>query len=200
MALIPGGSFKSKYGGLVAKTEAYCLDLTEVTADAYAICVRQGRCSDTGLACEGAATYGKPGLGDHPINCIDWKQADDYCKAQSKRLPTEDEWEWAARGGEEARPYPWGRGEPHNQLCWSGHTIRDATCAIASFRNGRGRWGLEDMAGNVAEWADGDGDERPVLGSSYYADAPTVVEITSSEGGTSLAKSRGANVGVRCAR
>src|SRR5690606_19045128 len=54
---------------------------------------------------------GKPGRGDHPINCVSWHQADRFCAAQGKRLPTEAEWEMAARGLDR-RPYPWGHEPP----------------------------------------------------------------------------------------
>ena len=81
------------------KVGRFCLDVTEVTADAYANCVRLGQCSTEGLPCGSAATFNVNGKGGHPINCVDWSQAANYCQAQGKRLPTEEEWEWAARGG-----------------------------------------------------------------------------------------------------
>jgi hypothetical protein len=140
----------------------FWLDATEVTADAYAACVRTGQCTtdhvressvggspfEPDLLCN----YAVPGRGDHPMNCVDWDQAYAYCHAQGKRLPTEEEWEWAARGGIEARLYPWGHAEAGPLLCWSGIVTRSGTCPVGANPGGDAPGGIHDLAGNVAEW------------------------------------------------
>jgi WD40 repeat protein/formylglycine-generating enzyme required for sulfatase activity len=153
---IPGGTFSmgSEDGRNDEKpvhlttVAAFALDRTEVTAAAYKACVDARRCTapDTGRYC----TWGKEDRGNHPINCVDWIQASVYCRWVGKRLPTESEWEYAARGSE-GRKYPWGDTEPKDQLCW-GSTSQGKTCAVGSFSSGRTPLGLEDMAGNVWEW------------------------------------------------
>lgn len=151
MATIPGGDFRMGDRGAFVSVLPFCLDYTEVTVDAYAKCVESGRCSANNLK-ERGCTYGVAGKEAHPITCVDWLQATTYCHAKGKRLPTEEEWEWAARGGDEGRIYPWGNSEPHSQLCWSGIEERSGACPVGSFPEGRNRFGALDLAGNVWEW------------------------------------------------
>jgi formylglycine-generating enzyme required for sulfatase activity len=171
MAQIPGGTFTmglaacpSEKGEIdhhplrVATVHPFEIDPTEVTVAAYAACVARGSCP---ALREGSpdCTYGRSSP-DLPINCLTWAQADIYCRAVGKRLPTEEEWEFAARGGMEARIYPWGDDAPKDQLCSkdpSGH-VRYAACRVASYPPGA--FGLFDMAGNVWEWTS-TGEARP---------------------------------------
>jgi len=152
MGFIAGGTYKMEERGNTVTVQPFCLDLTEVTAEAYAQCVQSKKCSAEDLRCAPEATYGTVGKADHPVNCVDWNQAVTYCQAQSKRLPTEEEWEWAARGQEEAREYPWGEGDPRSKVCWSGATDRGGTCRVGEFVAGDARGGIHDLAGNVWEW------------------------------------------------
>jgi formylglycine-generating enzyme len=99
---------------------------------------------------------------NHPVVHVSWDDANAYCKWQGKRLPTEAEWEWAARGGLVNKIYPWGN-EPIDvgavkANTWQGefpykNTLRDKyfyTSPVGTFApNG---YGLYDMAGNVWEW------------------------------------------------
>ncbi len=123
---------------------SFCLDLTEVTARSYQACVSSGGCTPArhGFSC----TTGHDEKLDHPINCVDWFQADAACKAFHKRLPTEQEWEYAARGGAEDRTYSWGEEEPEGRSCYS----HPGTCPIKSYP--AGAFGLYDMMGDVWEW------------------------------------------------
>jgi hypothetical protein len=85
--------------------------------------------------------------GNHPVNCVDFDQAEAYCAFAGKRLPTEREWEYAARGGAEERRYSWGEEDPTpERACY----IHPGTCPVASFAPGA--FGLYDMTGNVWEW------------------------------------------------
>jgi formylglycine-generating enzyme required for sulfatase activity len=126
---------------------SFCMDATEVTAASYLACVQAGTCTEThrGRSCTG---WPKPGrdLANHPINCVDWNQADAACKAWGKRLPTEREWEFAASGGPERRRFSWGSADPSGRACYD----LPGTCPVASYPTGA--FGLHDMSGNVWEW------------------------------------------------
>jgi formylglycine-generating enzyme required for sulfatase activity len=126
---------------------SFAMDATEVTVAAYEACVQAGGCSrpDTGPHCNG----GQAGKSRHPINCVDWNQATAFCAWAGKRLPTEEEWEYTARGVD-SRRYPWGDTAPDAQLCWQGTA---GTCEVGSHESGQTPAGVQDMAGNVWEWA-----------------------------------------------
>lgn len=125
------------------------LDRTEVTVGAYRACVATGRCRRpaAGRGCN----WGSAGRDDHPMNCVTWFEARDYCNARGARLPTEDEWEYAARGSD-GRAFPWGADAPGARACWAGAAPRNGTCAVGSLPDGRTPQGVDDLAGNVAEW------------------------------------------------
>ncbi len=156
MQLVPGGSawIGSGPGERFAEDESprfrtqlapYCMDEVEVTVAAYRGCVEAGDCarpSGTQFHCN----YRYADREQHPINCVDWQQAAAFCSAQAKRLPTEQEWEFAARGGERALEYSWGNEHPDGRTCWK----RPHSCAVKSFAPGA--FGLFDMTGNVWEW------------------------------------------------
>jgi formylglycine-generating enzyme required for sulfatase activity len=163
MALVPAGTFRigsdsdepDEIPMHEVNVEAFCMDRAEVTVSAYAACVGSGQCTSANTG--GACNAGVAGRENHPINCVDWHQAKAYCEARGLRLPTEEEWEYAATGGD-GRTYPWGNEAPSNQLCWNGDGNdqgkgkRTSTCAVGSYPKGRSPVGLDDMAGNVWEW------------------------------------------------
>ena len=130
------------------------LDATEVTAGAYIACVQAGTCAATRTADhdDPLCNVSRPGRELFPMNCVTWTEADAYCQAQGKRLPSEQEWEYVARHGTDSARFPWGNEEPMNQLCWAGaqHPDRDGSCRVASFP--AEAFGLYDLAGNVGEW------------------------------------------------
>jgi formylglycine-generating enzyme required for sulfatase activity len=185
MVRIPGGTFMmgSHDGDDDEKPEhkvtlgPYAMDKTEVTVAAYAACVKAGACTEPdGYQSTGSkqlCTYGASGKEQHPVNCVDWTQAEKFCRWKGGRLPTEAEWEHAARGSD-GRKYPWGNTEPNGRLAngcgrdcvalakrvlnqdWTAAAWADdgweATSPVGTFPAGASPFGLLDMAGNVWEW------------------------------------------------
>ena len=105
-----------------------------------------------------------PQRGDHPVNCVDRQQALVYCSFVDKRLPTESEWEYAARGTD-GRIYPWGNDPPKCDKAVVSGCMRvspDAagTRPVGSFPNSASPFGALDMAGNVWEWVSDDWDPQ----------------------------------------
>ncbi len=168
MVSIPAGNFLFGDDKKPVDLPAFKIDKTEVTVAAYKKCVQAGRCNErtTGDAC----TYGVVGKENHPINCTDWDQAKTYCEWAGKRLPTDQEWEKAARGTD-GRTYPWGEtdigkgGKLANALDvsamaeFSDRTVIPEyddmfpeTAPVCSFPAGNSPYGVCDMAGNVTEW------------------------------------------------
>jgi len=141
---------------------AFWMDKTEVTAAQYQLCVEAGACTPAGQAVNCNAPL--PERTAHPINCLDWTQADAYCRWAGKRLPSEAEWEKAARG-EDRRRYPWGDGRPSPELL-NYNNVVGATEAVGSHPAGASPFGLLDMAGNVLEWT------NDYYDSEYYAQSP----------------------------
>jgi eukaryotic-like serine/threonine-protein kinase len=148
---------------VVTISHGFFLDKTEVRASDYAACVGVNECSGNHLRSPDAKdTVNGCNLGDdaatakHPANCIDQEQAIAYCKYSGKRLPTEAEWELAARGTD-GRTYPWGNQKP--TTCWmaivggvSGACARKGTWEVGTTADGRSPFGAYDMSGNVWEW------------------------------------------------
>ncbi len=133
----------------------YEIDRTEVTVGAYARCVDAGYCAPSGLAIADAR-FGRPDL---PVVMVKKSDADDYCHFVNGRLPTEAEWEYAARGPTRRR-FPWGN-LYNAHLCnhgTIGATSEDATdgyeglAPVGSFPDGAGPFGTLDQAGNAEEW------------------------------------------------
>jgi formylglycine-generating enzyme required for sulfatase activity len=182
MALLPAGSFAMGDRKDRVKVGKLCMDITEVTAEAYATCVRVGQCTSEGLSCGPASTFGAAGKGEHPINCVDWSQASTYCQAQGKRLPSEEEWEWAARGGAMGKTYPWGNVEPTSQVCWSGYGLISSTCPAGSFLAGASPQGIFDLSGNVWEWTSSKKDEgsseRVARGGAWSSSASSYLRAS----------------------
>jgi formylglycine-generating enzyme required for sulfatase activity len=157
MARTPGGTFVMGSESIYADEKpvhrvtvaAFSMDVTDVTTAAYGACVRAGKCSEPGAG--DYCNWGKGDRQNHPINCVDWNQATAYCAYAGKRLPTEEEWEYAARGTD-GRTYPWGNEAPSNQLCWNRGASKEGTCVVGSHPSGASPFGLQDMAGNVWQW------------------------------------------------
>jgi formylglycine-generating enzyme required for sulfatase activity len=160
MVKVKGGAFKF---GLLKKEVTVpdlCVDKTEVTAKAYEACAKDGKCTETFLDCAEAKTYKIAGKENHPIVCVDYPQSKSYCEYAQKRLPTEAEWEWVARAGEEGRKYAYGNDAPKDQICWSGSPegARKGTCPVGSYPASNSPQGIADLTGNVFEWTSSQAD------------------------------------------
>jgi formylglycine-generating enzyme required for sulfatase activity len=134
--------------GRMVMTEPFKIDRTEVTVTDYRACFDAKACSEPGLGV--LCTWGRKGREGHPVNCVTWQQAKSYCEWTHGRLPTEAEWEKAARGTD-ARVWPWGAG---NVSCQTANVkgCRDETATAGTLIAGATSNGLLDMAGNVWEW------------------------------------------------
>jgi formylglycine-generating enzyme required for sulfatase activity len=181
MAALPGGTFQMGDRGDIVSVQPFCMDVTEVTVSAFEMCISMGGCTapysylanDSSLT-NRSCNYKRPGSGNHPINCVTWDQAAAYCGWASKRLPSEEEWEWASRGASDGRTYPWGEAAPSPDrvnacgpecVSWVKENLKlvetamyassdgwPTTAPVGSFPRGATPQGLQDMAGNVWEW------------------------------------------------
>jgi formylglycine-generating enzyme required for sulfatase activity len=203
MRRIPGGTWRQPDGEKV-EVASFCMDVTEVTAGAYARCAEAGACQIGDLDCGNAATFGHPGTANHPVNCVTWFEADTFCRAHGKRLPSEPEWEWAARGERRGSTFPWGEAPPASRACWdgdgnaAGKGERKATCAVGAHPRAASPDGLQDLAGNVREWtATESGRFRVLRGGSWGDSLPEF--LSSGFRGWNAPDERMELTGFRCA-
>jgi sulfatase modifying factor 1 len=135
-----------KPGGLV-HVSSFFIDRFEVTAEDYNDCVDEGVCLDT-MDIDDCNLFA--GRLDHPVNCVTYDMAASYCGWRGLRLPSEAEWERAARG-DELTLYPWGDQAADCSLA-AVDECGASTVPIGSKRQGDSPFGIADMAGNVSEW------------------------------------------------
>jgi formylglycine-generating enzyme required for sulfatase activity len=175
--LIPAGPFSrgSTRGAdderpvAVHTLPAFRIDRTEVTREMYAKCVSAHRCRALDLNLAEDAQL--------PVTQVSWQEARDFCAFAQARLPTEDEWEKAARGSD-GREYPWGQELDCSHANW-GNFENEGPCAgknpgkpveVGSYPQGKSPYGVLDMAGNVWEWTadkyDRDPSRKVVRGGS----------------------------------
>jgi len=170
---VPAGEFL--FGSNFSKQTlpAFWMDQTEVTNAMYARCVDDGACRPpAGKASETrGAYYGNPTFDSYPVVYVDWSDADAYCRWAGRRLPTEAEWEKAARGVD-GRTYPWGEAAPQPDSANYGRLVGDTT-AVGAYLRGASPYGVLDMIGNVVEWVDDWHSEgyRLLKGGSWVTDA-----------------------------
>lgn len=149
--------------------DAYLMDAYEVTNARYAECVEEASCdfpSDSKLS-TGETYFGNPNYANYPVIYVSWFDANDYCEWRGARLPTEAEWEKAARGTDR-RTYPWGDEINCTKANYWGKDLKNSctggTTEVGHYEGGKSPYGLYDMAGNVWEWV---GDW---YGANYYSD------------------------------
>ncbi len=203
-AMVPVSGGVLQGDGEAMRIGSFCMDRTEVTVDAYASCVEVGACKATDLECGNAATWGKRGYGSHPLNCVTWDEAETFCREHGKRLPSEEEWEWAARGGRRALTYPWGDEPPADRACWDGEGNskgtgeRKSTCAVGAYPRSKSADGIQDLAGNVREWTSTAHERFRVLrGGSWGDSLPDFLSTTFR--GWNAPDERMELLGFRCA-
>ncbi len=148
--------------------DGFWIDQTEVTNRQYALCVTAGQCispneTDSSLR---SIYYGNSEFDDYPVIYVNWNMAKTYCEWAGRRLPTEAEWEKAARGMDE-RTYPWGEDISCNEANYDpkDSCFGDTTIA-GNFTSGESPYGVYDMAGNVWEWV------SDWYSETYYQDSP----------------------------
>ena len=205
----------------------------------FAECVANKGCAESGtrvewpgISKEEAAGWtpfcnaNKKGRESHPMNCVSFDEAQRYCAWAGRRLPTEPEWELAARGTD-GRPFPWGSESPSRtrvNACGPdcarkqnqdviGQRINfddgwEATSQVGAFVEGASPYGAFDMAGNVAEWTSSSfcpystpacgAVARAVRGGSWLSEGPQQVHATSRRKAPPTAHE--ADIGFRCVK
>jgi len=179
MVLVPGGEFIYGEGDGLRRLTApsFYLDKYEVTAKRYTKFLQEIGQKDR----ERSNEISRASVGDRPIIGVDWEDAEAYCRHYGERLPTEEEWEKAARGTD-GRIYPWGNQEPTRDLAsydwegkkhWRGY---EGLSPVGAYEAGKSPYGIYDLAGSVTEWtsSDYDRDTKVVRGGSWLVDAWTL--------------------------
>jgi len=139
--------------------DAFWIDKYEVTNAQYQKCVEAGACDTP----EVTTDYNNVDYAQHPVVHVDWNEVNDYCQWVGKRLPTEAEWEKAARGTD-GRTYPWGEGIDCEHAQYKG--CGEGSVPVGSRPKGASPYGALDMAGNVWEWV------ADWYGEDYYSQSP----------------------------
>ena len=140
----------------------FWIDKTDVTQGMFKRCIQSGTCPDVVHDLEQNPNWGMTEYDSHPAIYVTWDQAKTYCERVGRRLPTEAEWEKAARGTD-GRLYPWGNQEPNGNLALYGDAMT-TTRPVGSYPAGASPYGALDMVGNVRQWV------YDVYSEYYYGD------------------------------
>jgi serine/threonine-protein kinase len=181
MILVPAGDFTMGGNDLNAEPDErtvhpvilddYYIDRFEVTNGAYQACVAAGACKPPKKtdSFTRSSYYGVPEYDDYPVVYVDWSMARNYCEWRGARLPTEAEWEKAARGAGDLRAFPWGTARINCQLAnYDGpNGCLNGTNRVDSNEDGKSPYGVYGMAGNVWEWV------ADWYSETYYKYSPT---------------------------
>jgi len=218
---VPAGVFQMGTGSVIKNSDspqhrvylnAYWIDRVEVSNAMYLKCIKAGGC---GELVSDNTEYKNWIYRDHPLVYADWFQATQYCQWTGRRLPTEAEWEKAARGTD-GRDYPWGAEHPNPYLAnFSGSMINEAV-SVYRYPLGASPYGALNMSGNVREWVNDwfdpmyyrnspaknpqgphQGSERALRSGSYNEDE---IQVTATNRLNHEPQSAGLNRGFRCAQ
>lgn len=168
LVYVPAGQFTMGAGGADNPSHAvslspYWITRTKITNRMYALCVGVGVCAPP-ASIPGGPVYSNPTYADHPVVGVNWEQANAYCNWAGGRLPTEAEWEKAARGPA-GNTYPWGNEQPSCDLLnFAG--CRGSTTSVVAYPESASPYLALDMAGNAFEWV------ADWYDASYYATSP----------------------------
>ena len=217
MIVIPAGEFTmgSEHGverpPHTVFVDTFEMDQFEVTnQDFEKFVAKTGYVTDAEKAGDTSWRFWAKGKPNHPVVKVSWNDAQSFCQWAGKRLPTEAEWEKAARGTD-GRIYPWGNNWDANRVNAKESGYR-ATTIVGSFPAGASPYGVMDMAGNVAEWTSdwykaypGSDFSSPYFGEKYrvirgggwFSDQELV---RTTERSASSEELRNDDVGFRCAR
>lgn len=179
MVYVPAGDFSMGFndGGTNEKPahtvtlDAYWIDRTEVTNGMYALCVQAGTCRPPKSLSSNTRSdyYGNSQYAEYPVIHVEWNSAQAYCLWAGRRLPTEAQWEKAARGPD-GRGYPWGNTTPTcsraNYWDFTFACVGDTSVA-GSYPSGASPYGALDLAGNVWEWV------ADWYDATYYVNSPS---------------------------
>jgi len=148
---------------------AFVMDRYEVTNARYAACVDVGACATPALksSMKRPHYFGEAAYANYPVIHVAWAEADQFCRWAGGRLPTEAEWERAARGTDQPRVFPWGDSDPDCTKANFAGCVGD-TDEVGKREAGKSPYGVFDMAGNVWEWT------ADWYAADYYARSPTV--------------------------
>ncbi|MCG3146431.1 MAG: Hercynine oxygenase [Gammaproteobacteria bacterium] len=189
MALVPAGEFTMGSDSYDDEKpvhqvylDAFYMDVYEVTNAAYKTCVDAGRCTPPHgtSSYTRSSYYGNSQFDNYPVINVDWNQANAYCEWRGAQLPTEAQWEKAARGTD-GRIYPWGNDFQCRNGNFDDETRLDAyvvpggpncdgyedTSPVGNYPSGKSPYGIYDLAGNVWEWV------ADWYDSSYYSISPS---------------------------
>ncbi len=169
LVYVPAGEFIMGlgYGDAPTKTvtlDAYWIQQTVVTNKMYNQCVTSGNCT-VPVQEIGAPPIDSIQYGDYPVVGVDWTAANAYCQWIGGQLPSEAQWEKAARG-QNGNVYPWGNTKPTCDLANFGTCVKH-TSDVNDYPSGKSPYGLLDMAGNVYEWV------NDYYDANYYASGPS---------------------------
>jgi len=175
-AYIPQGAFQM--GGLDPKASTdekpvhkvdmngFWIDKVEITNAMFLLCIQAGVCNPPQNTKSETRTsyFNNPEFNDFPVANVTWDNARQYCEWAGRRLPTEAEWEYAARGST-INTYPWGEDKPDSTRSNFNYMYGD-TNRVGSYPSGASPFGVLDMSGNVNEWV------HDYYDAEYYANGP----------------------------